>query len=59
MKVDKRKLIIDISDIDKQSYEALVDFANENYDLPIGKLVRDWIDNTMWDVAAWYIGYDL
>jgi hypothetical protein len=59
MKVNKGQLIIDVSCIDQSSYEALVDFAEENKELEIGKLVRQWIDNTLWDVAAWYIGYDL
>lgn len=59
MKVDKNQLIIDVSCIDQLSYEALVDFAEENKYLPIGKLVRQWIDYTAWDVAAWYIGDDL
>lgn len=59
MIVEKGKLIIDVSCIDKMSYEALVDFAEENAGLEIGKLVKQWIDNTAWDVAAWYIGDDL
>ena len=59
MRVDKKQLIIDVSCIDQLSYEALVDFAEENKHLPIGKLVSQWIDYTAWDVAAWYIGDDL
>lgn len=59
MKIEKGKLIIDVSSIDQASYEALVDFANENAHLPIGKLVEQWIDDVSWDVAAWYIGDDL
>lgn len=59
MKVNKGQLIIDVSDIDQASYEALVDFAEDNASLPIGKLVKEWIDYTAWDVAAWYIGDDL
>jgi len=59
MKVNKGQLIINVSCIDQQSYEALVDFAEENAYLPVGKLVKEWIDNTVWDVAAWYIGDDL
>ena len=59
MKVDKGKLIIDVSNIDQCSYEALANFAEENIHLPIGKLVKEWIDYTSYDVAAWYIGDDL
>ena len=59
MKIDKRKLIVDVSDIDQTSYEALVDFAEENKHLPIGKLVQEWLDYIEWDVAAWYIGDDI
>lgn len=59
MKTNKGQLIIDVSSIDQMSYEALVDFAEENKHLPIGKLVQEWIDYTAWDVAAWYIGDDL
>ena len=59
MKVNKGQLIIDVSCIDQNSYEALVDFAEENKHLAIGKLIGQWIDNTAWDVAAWYIGDDL
>ena len=59
MEVNKGKLIVDVSYIDQVSYEALVDFAEENANLPIGKLINEWIDYTTWDVAAWYIGDDL
>ena len=59
MNVDKGKLIIDVSEIEQRSYEALVIFAEENEELPIGKLVKEWLDYTAWDVAAWYIGDDL
>lgn len=59
MKIEKGKLIIDVSSIDQASYEALVYFANENAHLSIGKLVEQWIDDVSWDVAAWYIGDDL
>lgn len=59
MKVNKGTLVIDVSTIDQRSYEALVYFAEENKDLPIGKLVQEWIDDTAWEVAAWYIGDDL
>lgn len=59
MNVNKGKLIIDVSEIDQKSYEALICFAEENLDLPIGKLVKKWLDYTAWDVAAWYIGDDL
>lgn len=59
MKVNKGQLVIDVSDIDKLSFEALIDFAEEYDYLPIGKLIRQWIDNVEWDVAAWYIGDDL
>lgn len=59
MKVNKKQLIIDVSDIDQSSYEALIYFAEENEHLPIGKLVREWLDCIAWDVAAWYIGDDL
>ena len=58
MKVNKRQQIIDVSEIDQSSYEALVDFAEENKYLPIGKLVKEWLDYTAWDVAVWYIGED-
>ena len=59
MKINKRQLIINVSDIDQSSYEALIYFAEENEHLPIGKLVKKWLDYTAWDVAAWYIGDDL
>lgn len=59
MNVNKGKLIIDVSCIDKMSYEALVDFAEQYAETEIGKLVKQWIDYTAWDVAAWYIGDDL
>lgn len=35
MKIDNRKLIIDISNIDQNSYEALMYFAQDNEHLPI------------------------
>lgn len=59
MKVDKGKLIINVSSIDKSSYEALACFAEEYSMFPIGELVKQWLDYTAWDVAAWYIGDDL
>ncbi len=59
MIVNKGKLIIDVSCIDQCSYEALVEFSEANAHLPIGKLVKQWVENTAWDVAAWYIGDDL
>ena len=59
MKINKGQLIIDVSEIDKSSYEALVYFANDNSHTPIGKLINEWIDYTIWDVAAWYIGDDV
>lgn len=59
MKLNKGQLIIDVSCIDKNSYEALVSFAEDNKHLPIGKLVNEWIDYVAWDVAAWYIGDDV
>ena len=59
MKVDKNQLIIDVRSIDQPRFEALVDFADEYKDLPIGKLVQEWIDYNAWDVAAWYIDDDL
>ena len=59
MKVNDKQLIIDVYGIDKNSYEALLYFAQDNEHLPIGKLVNEWIDNVAWDVAAWYIGDDL
>lgn len=59
MKIENKKLIIDISEIDQSSYEALCDFA-EQYDYTkIGQLVKEWIYQTEWDVAAWYLGDDL
>lgn len=59
MKIENKKLIIDISEIDQSSYEALRDFA-EQYDYTeIGQLVKEWIYQTEWDAAAWYIGEDL
>ena len=59
MKIENKKLIIDISEIGQSSYEALRDFA-EQYDYTeIGQLVKKWIYQTEWDVAAWYIGEDL
>lgn len=59
MKLNKGQLIIDVSGIDQNSYEALVSFAEDNKHLPIGKLVSEWIEYTAWDVAAWYIGDDV
>ena len=59
MKVDKGQLIIDVSCIDQLSYEALADFAEQHTDLPIGQLLKEWLDYTSWDVAAWYVGDDL
>lgn len=59
MKINKSQLIIDVSGIDQLSYEALVQFAEENKHLPIGKLVEEWLDYTAWDVAAWYVGDDV
>ena len=59
MKVDNRRVIIDVSDIDQTSYEALQTFAEENAHTQIGKLISEWLDKTAWDVAAWYIGDDL
>ncbi len=59
MKVNDRQLIIDVSSIDKSSFEALMYFAQDNEHTPIGKLINEWIDNVAWDVAAWYIGDDL
>ena len=54
-----QKRCIDISEISQLSYEALCDFA-EQYDYTeIGQLVKEWIDQTQWDVAVWYIGEDL
>ena len=43
MKVDKNQLIIDVRSIDQPSFEALVDFADEYKDFPIGKLVQEFI----------------
>ena len=59
MKVNKGQLIIDVSSIDQNSYEALVSFAQDYAHTPVGKLVNEWIDYVAWDVAAWYIGDDL
>lgn len=59
MKIDKGQLIIDVSDIDKGSFEALMYFAQDNEHTPIGKLINEWIDYVAWDVAAWYIGDDV
>lgn len=59
MKVNNKQLIIDVSDIDKSSFEALMYFGQDNAHTPIGKLVNEWVENVSWDVAAWYIGYDL
>ena len=59
MKVNKGQLIVDVSEIDQNSYEALLYFAQDNAHTPIGKLINEWIDNVAWDVAAWYIGDDL
>ena len=59
MKLNKGQLIIDVSCIDQNSYEALVSFAQDYEHTPIGKLVNEWIDYTAWDVAAWYIGDDV
>lgn len=59
MRTEKKLLVIDASDIDKNSYEALEDFAEMYSDLPIGKLVKEWIDYNSWDFAVWYIGYDV
>ena len=59
MRVDKRQLIIDVSEIDQSSYEALEYFAQDYAHTPIGKLVQEWLDEVAWDVAAWYIGDDL
>ena len=59
MKIVGKTLCIDISEIGQSSYEALRDFA-EQYDYTeIGQLVKEWIYQTEWDVAAWYIGEDL
>lgn len=59
MKIENKKLIIDISEIGQSSYEALRDFA-EQYDYTeIGQLIKEWIYQTEWNVAAWYIGEDL
>ena len=58
MKVNGRQLIIDVSSIDQTSYEALQLFAEENFHTQIGKLVSKWLEETAWDVAAWYIGDD-
>lgn len=59
MKVNNRQLIIDVANIDQTSYEALQLFAQEYEYTAIGKLVKEWLDKTAWDVAAWYIGDDL
>ena len=59
MRVDKGRLIIDVSEIDQSSYEALLYFAQDNEHTQIGKLVNEWLDEVAWDVAAWYIGDDL
>ena len=59
MKVDKNQLIIDVRSIDQPSFEALVDFADEYKNLPIGKLVQEWIGYEAGDGAAWYSGDDL
>lgn len=59
MKIENGKLIIDVSDIDQTSYETLAFFGEDYAHTKIGKLVSKWIDETAWDVAAWYIGDDL
>lgn len=59
MRVDKGRLIIDVSEIDQSSYEALMYFAQDNAHTNIGKLINEWIDYVAWDVAAWYIGDDM
>lgn len=59
MKVNDRQIIIDVSGIDINSFEALMYFGQDNAHLPIGKLVNEWVENVCWDVAAWYIGDDL
>ena len=59
MRLNKRQIIIDVSEVDRNSYEALVSFAEDNKHLPIGKLLNEWIEYTAWDVAAWYIGDDV
>lgn len=59
MTINKGQLIIDVSSIDQLSYEALVQFAEENKHLPVGKLVEEWLEYTAWDVAAWYVGDDV
>ena len=59
MKVNDRQLIIDVSNIDKSSYEALMYFGQDYAHTPIGKLVNEWVENVSWDVAAWYIGDDV
>ena len=59
MRINNRQLIIDVSNIDQTSYEALQLFAEENAHTEIGRLVSEWLDKTAWDVAAWYIGDDL
>ena len=59
MKIENKKLTIDISEIGQSNYEALRNFS-EKYDYTeIGQLVKEWIYQTEWDVAAWYIGEDL
>ena len=46
MKIENKKLIIDISEVDQSSYEALHDFA-EQYDYTeVGQLVKEWIYQT-------------
>ena len=59
MRVDKGRLIIDVSEIDQSSYEALMYFAQDNAHTNIGKLINEWIDYVAWDVAAWYISDDM
>ena len=58
-KQDKKKLVIDVANVDKSSYDALSCFADEFGHTEVGKLVKQWLDDTAWDVSAWYIGDDL
>lgn len=58
MKTDKRQLIIDASYIDQNSLEALEDFAELYSDLPIGKLIKEWLYYNAYEWTVWYVGED-
>ena len=58
MRTEKELLVIDASDIDQNSLEALEDFAEMYSDLPIGKLIKEWIYYNDYDWAVWYVGED-